>query len=202
MEFLVHWITDFISQVSYTGIFILMLLESALIPIPSEVTMLFSGFLASTGRFNFWLVVLAGAVGNLVGSWLAYWLGLWGESSVVRGLIRRFGKYVLISEEEFNRAEIWFNRYGEVIVFFSRILPVVRTFISLPAGIAKMNFWKFTIYTFIGSLIWSYFLTKIGFTLGANWAVLENYFRQFQYLIAGFLFIGIFWYALRKIRKL
>lgn len=202
MEFLVKWITDFISQVSYTGIFILMLLESALIPIPSEVTMPFGGFLASTGRFNFWLVVLAGTVGNLVGSWLAYWVGFWGEASVVRGLIRRWGRYVLVSEEEFNRAEVWFNRYGEVIVFFSRILPVIRTFISLPAGIAKMNFWKFTLYTFIGSLIWSYFLTKVGFTLGANWEVLEKYFRQFQFLIGGVLFIGIFWYAFRKIRRL
>lgn len=202
MELLLNWITNFISQVSYLGIFILMLLESACIPIPSEITMPFSGFLVSTGRFNFWLVVLAGTMGNLVGSWIAYWVGYWGEASVVRGLIRRFGKYVLVSEEEFDQAEIWFNRWGEAIVFFSRILPVIRTFISLPAGIAKMNFWKFSAYTFVGSLFWSYALTQIGFSMGENWDVLERYFRQFEFIIAGFLFAIIFWYALRKIRKL
>lgn len=202
MEILARWITDFITQVSYPGIFLLMLLESACIPIPSEITMPFSGFLTSKGLFDFWLVVLVGALGNLAGSWIAYFLGWWGESTVVRSLIRRWGKYILISEDEFNRAEKWFNRYGEAIVFFSRLLPVVRTFISLPAGIAKMNFLKFSGYTFLGSLLWSYALTKFGYSLGENWHVLEKYFRQFQFIIGGILFIIIFWYILRKIRKL
>lgn len=202
MEFLVTWITNFISQVSYQGIFLLMLLESACIPIPSEITMPFAGFLASTERFNLWLVVLAGTLGNLVGSWLAYFFGWWGQKPVVRASVRRWGKYLLISEVELTRAEEWFNRYGDPIIFFSRLLPVVRTFISVPAGIAKMNLFKFTIYTFLGSLIWSFFLTQIGFTLGENWGILEKYFRQFEFLIAGVLFVALFWYALRKIRKL
>lgn len=202
MEFLAAWITNFISQVGYQGIFLLMLLESACIPIPSEVTMPFAGFLSSTERFNFWLVVLVGAGGNLVGSWLAYFFGWWGQDPVVRASVRRWGKYILISEADLTQAEKWFNRYGDPIIFFSRILPVVRTFISLPAGIAKMNFFKFTIYTFLGSFIWSYILTKIGFTLGENWTVLEKYFRQFEFVIFGFLFVVGFWFALHKIRRL
>lgn len=202
MEAIISWITNFISEVSYPGIFILMLLESACIPIPSEVTMPFGGFLASSGRFDFWWVVLAGTAGNLVGSWLAYFFGWWGQEPVVRASIRRWGKYLLISEEELTRAEEWFRRYGDAIVFFSRILPVVRTFISLPAGIAKMNFLKFTVYTFLGSLFWSYALTRIGFTLGENWGMLEGYFRQFQIVIAGLFAIIAIWYFLRKIRHL
>lgn len=202
VEFLAKWITDFISQVSYNGIFILMLLESALVPIPSEITMPFSGFLASTGQFNFWLVVLAGTIGNLVGSWIAYFLGWWGQGPVVRRVVQRWGRYFLMSEVELDRAEEHFRRFGEPIIFFSRILPVVRTFISLPAGISKMNFFKFTLYTFLGSLIWSYILTQFGYSLGENWGVLEKYFRQFEFLIMGFLIIGIFWYMLRKIRRL
>ena len=202
MEVVVHWITDFITRVSYQGIFILMLLESTGVPIPSEVTMPFGGFLASTNKLNFWWVVLAGTLGNLVGSWLAYFLGWWGEGTVVRVAIRRWGKYLLISEEELNRAEKWFNRFGDPIVFFSRLAPVIRTFISFPAGIAKMNFLKFTIYTFLGSFLWSYFLTWIGLTLGDNWGLLERYFRQFEMVIGGFAFVGAFWYVLRKIRRL
>ena len=202
MDFFINWITNFISQVSYPGIFLLMLLESACIPIPSEVTMPFAGFLASGGRFSFWWVIIAGTAGNLVGSWLAYFFGWWGQEPVVRASVRRWGRYLLISEHELDRAEEWFNRFGEAIVFFSRILPVVRTFISLPAGIAKMNFFKFTIYTVLGSFIWSFFLAKIGFTLQENWHALERYFRQFEFIIAGVLFAAVFWYALRKIRRL
>lgn len=202
MEFLITWITDFITQVSYPGIFILMLLESAGIPIPSEVTMPFGGFIASTGEFDFWLVVLAGTFGNLVGSWLAYILGWWGEGSVIRVVIRRWGRYLLISETELDHAEHWFNRFGDPIIFFSRILPVIRTFISFPAGMAKMNFWKFTLYTLLGSFIWSYFLTKIGSTLGANWNILETYFRRFEFLIAGIFLAAASWWVYRKARRL
>lgn len=202
MEILAKWITDFISQVSYGGIFALMLLESACIPIPSEVTMPFSGFLASTGRFDFWLVVLTGAFGNLIGSWIAYFFGWWGQDPIVRASVRRWGRFLLVSERELDHAEVWFRKYGEPIVFFSRILPVVRTFISVPAGIAKMNFLRFSLYTFLGSLIWSYILTKFGFSLGENWNLLESYFRKFEIFIGIFLVVILFWYTMRKVRKL
>jgi len=157
--------------------------ESALIPIPSEVTMPFAGYLASIGQFNFLAVVLVGAFANLFGSLLAYYLGYYGGETVVRQIIRSYGKYVLISENELNRSESWFRKYGDKIVFFSRILPIVRTFISLPAGIAKMNVWKFSIFTLIGSLIWSVLLTYVGFVLGQNWHSLEVYYRKFEIFI-------------------
>ncbi|MBI2051184.1 DedA family protein, partial [Candidatus Roizmanbacteria bacterium] len=128
-------------------------------------------------------VILVGALANLVGSIFAYWLGLWGQEAVVRKVIRKYGKWFLVTEHEFERSETWFRKYGEKIVFISRVLPVIRTFISLPAGVAAMNFWKFSYLTFLGSLIWSAFLTYIGFTLGKNWHAIEVYYRRFELLI-------------------
>jgi len=198
ITFLTHLIIQTISSTGYMGIFILMSLESVLIPIPSEVTMPFSGYLATTGRFNLWSVILIGALANLVGSILAYFLGSWGQEHLVRKLIRNYGKYLFISEKEFNHSEHWFRKHGEKIVFFSRLLPVVRTFISLPAGIAQMNFLKFSVLTFFGSLIWSALLTYIGFILGKNWQSLEIYYRKFEI----FIFIvgvgAIFYYVLHR----
>jgi membrane protein DedA with SNARE-associated domain len=176
--------------------------ESALIPIPSEVTMPFAGFLASTGKFNVILVVLIGAFANLVGSWIAYGLGYWGEETVIRNLIKKYGKYLLISEDEYDRSEKWFRKYGEKIVFFSRVLPIVRTFISLPAGIAEMNFWKFSVFTFIGSLIWSGALTYVGFVLGKNWHSLEGYYRKFEYVIVAAIVIAAIYYLYHKWQKI
>lgn len=167
----------------YWGIFLLMAAESALIPIPSEVTMPFAGYLVTQGRFDLFAVILVGALANLVGSIFAYWLGLWGQEAVVRKVIRKYGKWFLVTEHEFERSETWFRKYGEKIVFISRVLPVIRTFISLPAGVAAMNFWKFSYLTFLGSLIWSAFLTYIGFTLGKNWHAIEVYYRRFELLI-------------------
>ncbi|MDH7476583.1 MAG: DedA family protein [Microgenomates group bacterium] len=202
INFLSQIIIFLINKTGYWGIFILMAAESALIPIPSEITMPFSGYLSSVGRFNLYLVILVGAAANLFGSILAYWLGLWGQEAVVRKLIKKYGKYILVSEHEFNRSEKWFRKYGEKIVFFSRILPVVRTFISLPAGIAAMNFWKFCGLTFIGSLIWSAFLTYIGFILGKNWHSIEIYYRRFEFLVV-FCFLAAFIYFIaHKIKSI
>lgn len=196
-----HLIISFIEQTGYWGIFLLMTAESALIPIPSEVTMTFAGYLGSLGKLNFIMISLTGAFANLVGSILAYALGYWGEDHVVRKLIKSYGKYILISVHEYERSEKWFRKYGEKIVFFSRILPVIRTFISLPAGIAKMNFWRFCILTFVGSLIWSVFLTYIGFILGKNWQSLEVYYRKFEYVIVGGLAILAVYYIFHKIKS-
>ncbi len=197
-------IISVISSTGYLGIFFLMTAESALIPIPSEVTMTFAGYLASVGKFNLFLVIFVGAFANLVGSWLAYWLGLWGEKHVVLTLIKNYGKYLLISEHEFERSEKWFRKYGDKITFFSRVLPVVRTFISLPAGIARMNFWKFSLFTFVGSFIWSAFLTYIGFVLGKNWNSLHGYYQKFEYVIVlgGLGLLGYYvWHKVQKLRK-
>lgn len=202
IEQIASWITGSISTFGYPAIFILMTLESALIPIPSEVTMPFAGFLVGLGKMNFLAVVLLGALGNLVGSLAAYALGNFGQERVVRKLVKTYGKYLLISLEEVDQAESWFRTHGGKIAFFSRLLPIVRTFISLPAGIAKMNVFRFSIFTFIGSLIWSTFLAYLGFILGQNWKSLEVYFRKFDILIVlGSIALLVF-YVYRKIQKI
>lgn len=195
-------IISIISTTGYLGIFLLMGAESALIPIPSEITMTFAGYLASVGKFNLFAVIFTGAFANLVGSWIAYWLGYWGERTIVLNVIKKYGKYILISEHEFEKSEKWYRKYGEVITFFSRILPVVRTFISLPAGIAKMNFWKFTLFTFVGSLIWSALLAYIGFILGKNWNSLHPYYQKFEFVIIGAVVLLAGYYLYHKVVKL
>lgn len=195
-------IIQFISSTGYFGIFLLMTLESALVPIPSEVTMPFSGSLVAQGVFNIWWVVIAGTIGNLVGSLLAYWLGAWGQEAVVRKIIVKYGKYLLVSEHEYDHSERWFRNHGEMIVFLARILPVVRTFISLPAGIAKMNLTKFIAYTTVGSLLWSAFLTYIGVVLGNNWQILGPYFHKFDVLLVVILVLFVVWYFRKKLRRI
>lgn len=171
MDLLERFITDSIGAFGYLAIFVLMTLESALIPVPSEVTMVFGGFLVSRGELSLVWVGLLGAVGNVVGSWIAYSVGLRGG----RPLADRWGRYVFLRKKELDRAEVWFERRGELAVFVGRLLPVVRTFISFPAGVARMPMVRFSVYTFLGSLIWSYALAWAGFELGENWRTLLDY---------------------------
>lgn len=182
-EFLITTLTFFIKDYGILAIFLLMTLESALIPIPSEITMPFAGFLVSRGVFSFWSVVLIGSLANLFGSLLAYFLGAKYGELWVRRVIRHWGKFLLVREKEFDRALNDFKKYGQVVTFTSRLLPVVRTYISLPSGIAKMNLLSFSVLTFLGSLIWSTILTLLGVKLGENWIILESYFRKAQILI-------------------
>lgn len=190
-------IIKIISSTGYFGVAMLMALESAGILIPSEVIMPFSGFLVFTGEFNFWLTVLCGAAGNLLGSMAAYWIGYAGG----RPLIEKYGKYILISHHDLAVADNFFNKYGSIAIFFSRLLPVVRTFISLPAGIAKMNFNKFIIYTFVGSLPWCLALAYLGQKLGEHWDILGVYFREFDVAIVAIIIIFIVWYIWRHIKN-
>lgn len=200
VELLGSWIIHFISLLGYFGVFLLMTLESCLVPIPSEVTMPFAGSLVALGNFNFWIVVIVGTLGNLVGSLLAYALGWWGEETVVRKLILKYGKYLLISEHEYDRSESWFRNHGELVVLLSRVLPVLRTFISLPAGVAKMNWKKFVVYTVVGCFIWSVVLTEIGVVLGNNWKSLEVYFRKFDLVIVAAAALLVIWFLWKKFR--
>lgn len=178
-----------------------MALESACIPLPSEIIMPFSGFLISQNVLNFWLTNFVGALGCLFGSILAYSLGYYGGDNFVKKIIRKYGKYVLIFEYDFDEAEAWFKKYGDIITFSSRLLPVIRTFISLPAGIAKMDFKKFCFYTFIGSFIWSTALSWIGLKLGENWDTIGSYFHKFDLLIVLAGFALIVFYLKHKIKK-
>jgi membrane protein DedA with SNARE-associated domain len=155
----------------------------------------FSGYLVTTGQFTMLGVTLAGAVGNVIGSIVAYYAGVWGG----RPFVERYGPYVLLSRRDLDTADRWFAKYGEAAVFFSRLLPVVRTFISLPAGIARMNFPRFVIFTFIGALPWCYLLAYIGVAMGERWEGLREYFHQFDIVIgvclvlAGAYFLWSHW---------
>lgn len=182
-----RFIINTISAFGYTGIVITMAIESACIPLPSEIIMPFSGYLVTTGQFTILGVTLAGAVGNVVGSIIAYYAGIWGG----RPFVEKYGRYVLVSHKDLDLADRWFARYGEAAVFFSRMLPVIRTFISLPAGVAKMNFPRFVIFTFLGALPWCYLLAYIGVKMGQEWEHLRDYFHQFDIVIGLFLALAL-----------
>jgi len=201
LETIVFWVMGVISTLGYPGIFVLMTLESALIPIPSEVIMPFSGFLVSEGRFSLWAITLVGALGNLVGSWAAYALGYWGHKALVRKLVVKYGKFILLTEEEFDYSLELFNKYGQWIAAIARVTPGLRTVISLPAGIAKLPFLKFSLLTFFGSLIWSLFLGYIGVQLGENWQIIRPYFRKFDFLIIAVTIIFVVFYVYYKLHK-
>ena len=186
-----------ISTMGYGGIVLLMAIESACIPLPSEIIMPFAGFLVFKGEMVLWAVAVAGAVGCVLGSIPAYYLGMYGG----RPLVEKYGKYVLISHRDLDMADRWFDKHGEIIIFIARLLPAVRTFIAFPAGVARMNMHKFIAYTFIGSLIWCWLLAYAGMKFGENWESLKVYFHQFHYVIvaAGLLFVV--WYVRRHFKQ-
>jgi membrane protein DedA with SNARE-associated domain len=181
------WIIGLISHLGYWGIILGMAIESACIPLPSEVIMPFSGYLVSRGEFGLLETGLAGALGNLLGSWAAYAVGYFGG----RPFLERYGRYLLITHQELAWADRWFSRYGEATAFFSRLLPVIRTFVSLPAGVARMPILRFSIYTFLGSFPFSLALAYVGYLLGENWDHLGPYFHRFSMTIGLFMLAGL-----------
>jgi len=198
LEFLASIVIQVIGFIGYPGVFLLMTVESCGILMPSEVIMPFSGFQVALGKMNFWIIVLMGGFGNLAGSALAYWIGMKGG----RPLAEKYGKYMLISKHDLDIADRWFTKYGELTAFFGRLIPIVRTFISFPAGIAKMNFPKFCIYTLIGSLIWSALLGGLGVKLGENWNLIREKLHNFDMAIAVIIVLGVAWYVWRHVKIL
>jgi len=189
-----------IAAFGYPGVIILMALESACLPVPSEVVMPFSGYLASTGRFGFLLVVTAGAFGCSLGSTVAYIAGATGG----RALVGKWGRYVSLDNAKLDRFEEYFRRFGAITIFFARLLPMVPAFISVPAGIARMPFWKFEIYTFTGSWLWCCFLASIGFELGKAWnssPLLKKIEGAADPILVTAVLAGIVWIAWRKWRS-
>ncbi|MEN4017607.1 MAG: DedA family protein [Methanobacterium sp.] len=184
-------IVDYVSQIAihlieylgYWGVFLGMLVESACIPLPSEVIMPFAGYVVWEGKMTLPGITIAGVLGNLAGSWIAYFVGLKGG----RPFLEKYGKYFFISHRKLDLAHNWFERYGHEAVFISRMLPIIRTFISLPAGIAEMNFKKFTIYTVSGCIPWVLFLGYVGVMLGPHWKTIREYFH----ILDIFMGIGI-----------
>lgn len=197
LEALNDFILGSISQWGYLAIFLLMALSSICIPIPSEVVLLFAGHMAFQGKLNMIAVISSGALGNLVGSIIAYYIGLKGG----RPLFLRYGKYVFVKEKELKWAENWFVRFGHETVFFGRMVPVIRAFISVPAGIAEMNFIKFNIYTFLGVLPWTIGLTYGGFILGANWEKIVKYFSGLSWIIVVILVIAVLVFVLLRMKQ-
>ena len=198
MHQLLSWISEtavhLVNALGIWGIWIGMILESACIPIPSEVIMLSGGFLAAQGSLSFSEVVIAGSIGNLIGSMLAFYAGKSGG----RRLLERYGKYILLNVHHLEQAEHWFGRFGEGTVFFTRMLPFIRTFISLPAGIAGMNAWKFIVFTALGCIPWNLALVYLGYRLGGDWSIVEQYLRPVSYAVCIMVIILLAWWLLRK----
>jgi membrane protein DedA with SNARE-associated domain len=199
IEYLSGLIVATISTLGYSGIVLLMAIESACIPLPSEIIMPFSGYLVSRGQMNLWGVAVAGAVGCVLGSLIAYWVGMYGG----RPLIEKYGRYNLLSRHDLDLADRWFAKYGEIIVFVSRLLPAIRTFIAFPAGVARMNLTKFVIYTFAGSLPWCLGLAYAGQKLGEQWNKddrLKTWFHRFDFVIGILAVLAVSWWIWRHIK--
>jgi membrane protein DedA with SNARE-associated domain len=194
----IQFVTSTFASFGYLAPLLLMALESCNIPIPSEIILPLSGFLVGVGKFSFWPAVLAGTVGGTLGSAVSYWIGALGG----RPLLLQYGRYVLISHADAAKADLFFARYGEATAFFSRLLPVIRTFISLPAGITRMHFGKFLIYTFAGSLIWSIVLVYVGQALGQNWDQVHKLMQDFDYAIVAIILAAVAVYVWRHVRHL
>jgi membrane protein DedA with SNARE-associated domain len=187
------FITKVISASGYLGVALLMGIESACIPLPSEIIMPFSGYLVFTGRFSLFWVATAGAIGCNLGSVIAYWVGAYGG----RPLVERFGRYVLLSRHDLDRTTRFFEKYGAITVFVGRLLPVVRTFIALPAGIAKMPQLRFHLYTFLGSWPWCFVLAYAGLKMGERWHTdprFQEAFHRFHTVVVLVLLAGVVWF--------
>jgi len=192
-----NFIIHVISAGGYAGVAALMAIQSAAIPLPSEIIMPFAGFLASQGRFSLPLLALVGALGNVAGGSAIYWLGRYGG----RPLVERYGRFVLISRHDLDLADRFFARFGLFSIFVGRMLPVVNTFISLPAGISRARFAPFVVYTFFGSLIWSFALAYFGSRLGPQWLELRQRVHGLDYVVAVLVVIGGVWWVYRHFRR-
>src|SRR5215208_1277227 len=193
---LVNFATDVVDALGLGGVFVLMLLESACIPVPSEATMLFAGFRVAEGEYSLFAAVLVGSVANLVGSWLAWWLGYVGRVDI----LEKHGKKLHVKKSHLEWADRWFERHGDATVFFSRMLPIIRTFISLPAGVARMPFWRFTVLTLAGCIPWVLMLTFIGKEAGDNWESWKDSLHYVDYAVLAAIAIGVVWLVVRRRR--
>jgi membrane protein DedA with SNARE-associated domain len=191
---LVNFATNVVGDLGLPGVFVLMLLESACIPIPSEATMLFAGFNVDKGEYSLFAITLAGTMGNLVGSWIAYAVGYYGRVE----LVERHGNKLHVKPSHLQWADRWFERYGSATVFFTRMLPIIRTFISLPAGVARMPFWRFTAYTVAGCVPWVLLLGFIGKRVGSNWDQWKDNLHYVDYAVLAAIVAGIAYLLLRR----
>jgi membrane protein DedA with SNARE-associated domain len=186
-----------ISLLGYAGIFFLMMLESMVVPVPSELVMPFAGFVVAQGNLNFILVIVASSLGSITGSLIFYYIGKTGGHT----LVEKYGKYVLVDTEDIKQTEKWFNKRGELTIFIARLIPVVRHLISLVAGVGKMNVRKFMLYTILGATLWNSILTYLGFILGQHWNEVSQYVEQLDIIIVILLIVGCLYFAYRHITR-
>jgi membrane protein DedA with SNARE-associated domain len=199
---LVDFATNVVGDLGLFGVFALMVPESACIPIPSEATMLFSGFNLSPqathhADYTLFTLVLTGVVANVVGSWIAYAVGYYGRIE----FLEKHGRKIHVKPKDIERADRWFEKHGESTVFFARMLPIVRTFISLPAGVARMPFWRFTLFTFLGCVPWVFALAFIGKQAGDNWTKWKDSLHYVDYAVAALIVVGIVYWLVRRRRR-
>lgn len=193
---IVNFAVDVVDAMGLIGVFLLMVGESACLPIPSEATMLFAGFNVSAGEYSLALATLVGVGANVVGSWIAYGIGYFGRVD----LIEKHGHKVLIKQHHLKQADRWFERHGDATVFFSRMLPIVRTFISLPAGVSKMPFIRFTVLTTLGCIPWVFMLVFIGKQAGDRWESWKDNLHYIDYAVVAAILAGLAWWLLRRRR--
>ncbi|MDQ3677031.1 MAG: DedA family protein [Actinomycetota bacterium] len=193
---IVNFAVDVVRELGLAGVFVLMFFESACIPIPSEATMLFAGFNVGKGEYSLAVVTLVGSFANLAGSWLAYAVGYYGRVDI----LEKHGRKLHIKPEHLRAADRWFERHGDATVFFTRMLPIIRTFISLPAGVARMPFWRFSVLTFLGCVPWVFALTFIGKQVGENWEDWKDSLHYVDYAVAAIIVIGVAYLVVKRRR--
>jgi membrane protein DedA with SNARE-associated domain len=194
---IVNAAVDVVDAMGLPGVFVLMLLESACIPVPSEATMLFAGFNVSEGEYSLFAATAVGSLANLVGSWIAYAVGYYGRIDV----LEKHGSKLHIKKSHLEWADRWFERHGDATVFFTRMLPIIRTFISLPAGVARMPFWRFSLLSFLGCVPWVLMLTFIGREAGDNWESWKDNLHYVDYAVAAGIVLGVIWLVVRNRRR-
>jgi len=200
IQSIIDWLVNAISTIGYPGVFISVFLESFFAPIPSEIILPFSGFVASTGKMNLVIVIIIATVAAYLGSLPFYFIGRWGEKPVIN-FINKYGKYLFIQQKDVDKVFGAFDKYGKGVVFFGRLIPMIRTLISFPAGVAKMQFARFSMYTLIGSLTWNILLTYAGYQLGDHWSVVSGWIEKYQNVILILIAIAFVLYIIRGIKS-
>ena len=193
LEQFASWVTGIVRDMGYPGVFILIMLESTLVPIPSELVMPAAGFMASQGAFSLPALLVVNSVAALVGSSIGYWVGAVGG----KPLLLKYGKFVLVRKHDIEMTETYFAKHGKATIFVGRLLPVVRHFISIPAGIARMPLRSFLLQTFLGSTLWGGFLIVLGYELGANWETVAKKIKHVDLLVGGIIILGLLALAIR-----
>ncbi len=200
IQTVIDWLVNVITTLGYPGVFISVFLESFFAPIPSEIILPFSGFVASMGRMNLIVVIIVASIAAYLGSLPFYFIGVWGEKPLLR-FINKYGKYLFIEQSDVDKVFGLFNKYGNGVVFFGRLIPIVRTLISFPAGVAKMKFIRFSIYTLFGSLIWNILLTYTGYILGDHWENVGQWVSKYENVIIIVILLLLFLYIARGVKK-